>query len=523
MDYRKRRESLGALRLPHESHYRDCADFAAPHRSIGWDGAEQSAEDIAERKARVMDDTLGDAASQLSATAISGSCPASAQWFDFDDGDAEDEDAASEEGRWLDTAANLVWRNIHAANFDSEINEAILDYITFGFGVILVTEKDEGGYLFEWVPAHQCKIASSKPGSLIDTLYRDYALSVEQIIGQFSSKGDTIPDKIRKKMDSSPDEMIKLCHAIQPRRKGERKGSKGLSFASVHFVVDSGEVLRESGYHEQPFAVGRGNIMPGSAYSTGQVAKALPSAKTLNQLKFMQLNALEMNVAGMWRAVDDGVLNPAGVKIKARTVIPMRDKDSLTPLRDAVDFQASFLSEERLQAQIKRIMMADQLTPPQGPAMTATEIQLRSQMILAQLGPMASRLQSEFLSVIVDRCFGLLYRAGILPPVPEGLFGKTIRPRYLSSINRAQKFTDVTAIEATVQTLGMAAQMDPTILDNIDMDAAARQIADLRGAAKILRSEEDRDNLRKERSDAQQQQQNQMMMAQMAQAQGQGA
>lgn len=520
INFKRRLEALRSKRLPHETHWRDCYDFTIPMRSQGFLKVGEDATAIATRQSAVMDETLAGSGRALSASIVSGICPAAMQWFDYDDGDGEDEDAASDGKRWLNNAANVVWRNIHAANFDSEIIECVSDMVTIGWGVLFIDEQDQGGYRFEWIPAAECYIASTQPGGKADILYREYSLTAEQIVTQFSMRGDVVPEKVSKCIEKNPDEMFALCHAIYPRKGASGKTNKGMAFASCHFVIETGEMIRESGYHEQPFAVARWSMLPQSCYAIGPVSVALPTARSLNKLKEMQFAALDLNIGGIWKARDDGVMNPANVKIEPRSVVSVSDMDNLQPLKDGADFNPALVTEERLQASIRKVMMTDQLQPQDGPAMTATEVHVRVQMIRQALGPLYGRIQSEFFTQIIDRCFGLIFRAGILGTPPDELRGAEVRPRYLAAIARAQRQQDIAAIEQSTMSVMQVAQASPEVLDNVDLDAAARKLYELHGASIVLRKTEDRDKIRAGRKQAQEQAQQQAMLAPVMQEAG---
>ena len=101
----------------------------------------------------------------------------------------------------------------------------------------------------------------------------------------------------------------------------------------------------------------------------------------------MEKAAQDLAIAGMWIAEDDGVLNPRTVKVGPRRIIVANSVDSMKPLLTGADFNVAFTAEERLQASIRKIMMADQLQPQDGPAMTATEVHVRVALIRQLLGP----------------------------------------------------------------------------------------------------------------------------------------
>ncbi|MFX5812848.1 portal protein, partial [Acinetobacter baumannii] len=98
---------------------------------------------------------------------------------------------------------------------------------------------------------------------------------------------------------------------------------------------------------------------------------------------------------------------------------------------------------EQLRKSISRSLLADQLTPLDGPVRSATEVQLRATQIRQQLGPMFARFQGEYLQVMIERCFAIAYRAGALTaelgPIPESLLGRDFIVKYISPLARAQK------------------------------------------------------------------------------------
>ena len=149
-------------------------------------------------------------------------------------------------------------------------------------------------------------------------------------------------------------------------------------------------------------------------------------------------------------------------------------------------------------------MMSNQLQPQDGPAMTATEVHVRTQLIRQLLGPLYGRLQVEFLQQTVQRCFGIGLRAEAFNELPEGLVGKTATVKYLSPLAQAQKLEIVGAIERFQAGLFAQAQARPEVLDILDLDDSNRETGDMLGVPeKLIRSEEDVEQVRTERAEAQ--------------------
>jgi len=518
----RRLESLRGLRQPHESGWGECFDFSYPERGMGLNGSTMTSSEAQSKKNRILDDTAADSARILSASLVSGTTPANSIWFGLDGGNetAEEGQRKAEgdtEDRWLDNASRTIFENIHAANFDAAAFECCVDIVPAGWFVLYIDEAKEGGYHFEQWPIAQCFISSSRLGGLVDTIYREVELTVEQLVTEYGI--DRVSPAVAEKFKQEKfDEKIKLVHAIYPRAVhvvGARM-SKNLPFASCHVEVATKTVLRESGYHEFPCVVPRWMLIPGTPYATGPMSNALGSIRSINDIKALELANLDLAVAGMWIAEDDGVLNPRTIKIGPRKIVVANSVDSMKALTPGANFNVAFTAEERLQATIRKILLADQLQPQDGPAMTATEVHVRVQLIRQLLGPIYGRLQAEYLQPLIARCFGLAYRAGILGEAPDSLKGRVFSVKYISPLARAQKMEEVQAIDQYVAGAVQVSEVHPEILDTVDFDAAQR----VRGAAlgvpsSVMPTERDVAAKRQARADAQKQAQQQQTQADM--------
>lgn len=504
--------AMRAERMRHEPTWVECLNFTAPEFADGLGGQVVDATQAQTKKAESLDSTASDGSRLLASGVMGGMTPANAVWFAMDVGDETDE-----ERRWLDHAAEMMWEAIHGSNFDAEAYEGLLCLMGAGWFVLFVEER-RGQLHFQLFPIGQCYLASSMSGGPADTLYRCFTLTAEQAVSEY---GDAVSDAIKRDAAQKPDTKHEFILAIYPRSKYS-PGSKlpqNLPFASVHVEKQGRRVVRESGYHEQPFAAPRWQRIPGTAYATGPVSNALATIKELNELLALEKVALARAAAGVYVAEDDGVLNPRTVRVKGGSVIVANSVNSIKELPTGADFNVTFSKASEMRAEIRRVLMADQLQPQDGPAMTATEVHVRVALIRQLLGPLYGRLQAEYLSPIITRVFGLLYRRGrpelggppgdtLIDDAPDSLQDETFRIRYQSPLARAQKLEDVTAIERVMGIAGaMAAAGKPEVLDLIDSEESLRLAADGLGApAKVLRDEKSLAAFREQREQAQQQQ-----------------
>lgn len=523
----KRLAALKSLRRPHEQVWRDCFDHTYPLRGSGLTSDVIDAQQGQTKRANLLDATATDAVRILASAIMSGLTPANSRWFGLDVGQ-ESED----ERRWLDDSAQVLWENIHMANFDAAAFEAVVDVVCAGwFALYIEEDPDEGGLRFHQWPLSSVYASTTDPCDGVDTVYRCFTLTAEQAVAEFGEQEEGIDGgnsfgvsaKTAKLAKEKPDEKIEFVHAIYPRqtKTDNPRMARNLPVASVHIEVKEKRIVRESGYHEMPVVVPRWMLIPDSVYGVGPVFDALPDVKMLNELKRMELAAADLAIAGMWIAEDDGVLNPRTVKVGPRKIIVANSVDSMKPLQTGANFQLSETLTDQLQRAIRKVLMADQLQPQDGPAMTATEVHVRVNLIRQLLGPIYGRLQAEYLQPMIERCFGLAYRAGVFSPPPDSMAGREFSIRYISPLARAQKLEDVTAIERLHVNVANIAQVKPEVLDLIDEDAAVRVLSDALGVPKkVVRKSADVEQLRQDRAQQQQAAQQQAQMAQVQQVAG---
>lgn len=499
-----------------ESIWRESFDLTMPLRGNGLQGSIETPITGQDKQARIMDSTAADAMNILASNIMAGLTPANSLWFALDAGNESDE-----ERRWLDDQAKLTWENIHMSNFDAEAFESCLDLVAAGmFALFIDEDRERGGYEFQQWPLSEVYVGTTRADGRPDIVHREYSLPAASAIKQFGA--DKVSEKIRK---ANGDESFKFVMCIHPREdeygekvRGGRMAST-LPVGSYHIELDQRMIVRESGFHEMPVILPRWLKVPSSVYAIGPMYAALPDVRQINELKALELAAADIAVSGMWLGIDDGVLNPRTVKLGPRKVLIAADKDSFTPLSSGANFNLSDVMISKLQGSIRKTLMADQLQPQDGPAMTAFEVHVRVEMIRKLLGPIYGRLQAEYLRPMVERCFGIAYRAGIFPPPPDSLRGRVFAVRYVSPMARAQKLDDVMAIEQVFMSAMQMAQADPTVIDELDSSEALRLIVEGRGAPNAIRRKaEDVAKLREARAAAQQQQQQQEIMAQGAQA-----
>jgi len=190
------------------------------------------------------------------------------------------------------------------------------------------------------------------------------------------------------------------------------------------------------------------------------------------------------------------------------------------------DFAGVSAAIERVEQRIQRNFFNDIFLTasrdPNASPLKATQVNVQEQEKMLRLGPVIERLQHEFLQPVLERCFNIMLRKEKFQELPPELaeMAGDYKITMVSPLATAQRGVALNGINSFMGFIGQAAQFDQTILDNINVDAAAREFADITGVhLGVLRPEEEVAGLRKQRAEAQAAQQKAAMQAEVAQMQ----
>jgi hypothetical protein len=409
-----------------------------------------------------------------------------------------------------------MFQELGKCNFSTEVAECYQDLVGFGTSALQFDVKTKDaqfdGFNFRACHLAEVVIAESEDGR-IDTVFRKLKLTARQAYQKF---GDDAGEKTLKALEADPDKVFEYVQAVFPR---ELKGEPAMvapphqrPFACYFISVADKKICKESGYYELPFMVPRWAKTTGDIYGFGPGCVARADIKTLNSARKLAMKAWEKSIDPPLKAMQNGILGK--IDMRPSTVTYVRDMNNLEPIVNATNWNADQLMLGDVRGSVRRIFFSDQLELNEGPQMTATEVQVRYELMQRLLGPTLGRLQSEFLNPIVERAFYSMLRGNALPEMPDVLQsqGSDLDIEYVGPLARSQKMEEVTSIQRAVDGIMQLAQVNPEVLDIVNVDKAARTISDRLGApADMLLGDEQVNELRQER---QQQQQAQAEMEQ---------
>ncbi|MFT8246359.1 portal protein [Roseomonas sp. BN140053] len=418
----------------------------------------------------LFDATAADAAEQLSASLLAELTPPWSRWFGLSPGrelaEGPDGRAAAEA---LENAADTLQGHLDRSSFALEMHQAFLDLVVAGTGVLLVEEAAPGemsALRFQAVPLRECVLEEGASGRL-DTVFRAARLDRATITARWPTA--LLPP-------GEAGERFRVVEAVWPDRAG-------VAFAAV-LDLDGGAVLLAEGrFAQSPFIAFRWMKAPGESYGRGPVMKVLPDVRTANKVVELVLKNASIAATGIWQADDDGVLNPATVRLVPGAIIPKAPGSSgLTPLAAPGNFDVSQLVLSDLRARIRTAMLTDRLGRPSDARMTATEVLERSAETVRILGATYGRLQAELLTPLIARCLSILRRRGEVPPVL--LDGREARLSYQSPLARVQGRADAANLLLFLQAVS---GLGPAAAAELNLPAAARHLARILAApAEVL-------------------------------------
>jgi hypothetical protein len=437
--------------------WQDCYDHVLPPSGGG--------------RVPLFDATAADAAEQLAASLLAELTPPWSRWFGLAPA-RRTEDAAAAAA--MEEAAETLQGHLDRSNFALEMHQAFLDLVVAGTGILLVEEAPPGeasALRFTAVPLREA-VLEEGPSGRLDTVFRAARLSGAALAARYPAA----PLPPAAPAEEAEAARHRVIEAVWPDRAGSR-------FMAV-LAADRGPVvLAEGRFAENPFIAFRWLKVPGEVYGRGPVAKALPDIRTANKVVELVLKNASIAATGIWQADDDGVLNPATVRLEPGAIIPKAPGSSgLTPLAAPGNFDVSQLVLADLRARIRAALLADRLGPEGRESMTATEVLERSAQTARLLGATYGRLQAELLAPLIARCLSILRRRGEIPPLL--LDGREAVLRYRSPLAQVQGRADAAN---TLLFLQAVRAMGPEAVAEVDLPAAARWLGrTLSAPAEIL-------------------------------------
>lgn len=475
----------------------------------------------ADRRTNRIYDTTAANAVMHSASALSALVmPEQQKWHGLRTTD-EDLNKDREVRMYFDEVTRLLfsYRSVFGSNHAASNHEAFRSLMGLGTGCRSVMPHPSGkGFVYQAHHMSSMYFGQSNLG-MIDTALREMKMTRQRLINEFGE--ENMPDEVMR--DDGAKEFT-VGHLVYPNDLYDPQNPlpQGRKFKSIYYVGDcekKDNIILEEGLYEFPYAVCRDKRSPIEVYGRSPAITMLPEIKALNEYRKTNIRAAHklvdppllapsrgaLGVGGMNGGINirmtPNAINYGGVNAEGRQmIIPMQ-----TGARP--DIAQAMIEDSRNQINQGFLITLFEILAQDRREMTATEVLERAKEKGILLAPVASMLESDYTGVQIERELGILARQGILPEIPQILLeaGGDYQVKYESPLVKAQRAPELLAIDRVMQRAAQMASFDPSIMDNFDMDEAFKEVAEIEGLPeKILRSSEEKEEMRNARAEAEQ-------------------
>jgi len=520
----KRFDALDAQRKPLESTLEIIERFVIPLRSgffqdLGSEG------EVDWRLREIYDGTAIEANETLAASLQGSLTPITTRWFHMQyrqDALNKDRDAMM----WLEQASDIAYQALLDSNFNLEVSEFYLELTSYGSSILFEEWMDDPydqGLDFKAMPTRDSYFEVDHRQNCL-RFYRRYRWTPLQIIDKFGVEKvpSTIVEASKNPSQNDVREDVIFCVYLRPDKKDKLYSIKPLApeerpVGWKYVLKKDGTTFDGGSYYEMPAFVARWRKVAGSQFGYSPAFVCLSDILTLNELKQEILEALGKVVDPATLVTERNLLSDVDLGRGGMTVV--RDLNGIGAYESKARFDVSELKVQQLQQAINRAFRVDQLQLKESPAMTATEVQVRYELMQRLMGPTLGRLQHDFLDPMLKRTFAILMRNGQIPMPPPVVqeAGAELDIQYTGPLPRAQRQDTLMAVNSWVAMMAQLMQVYPELRDIPDIDRIGRGTAELAGIpADMLRSDKEVRQIREAR------QKMEAMMAQIQAAQAEG-
>lgn len=443
--------------------YRDASKYGMPQRN-----QYETPQEGASKGSEVFDSTAIAGNQRFANRLQSNMCPAFQRWMQLEMGPLAPKAQRNKGNKLLQQVTDLFFAVIDTSNFATSANESFQD-LGLGTGALFIEEDRSPArpspVNFIAVPPIEIAIGEGAAGNIEDVFRRRKVIArLVKSHWKDAKVSSALDERIRDK----PEEELEFeeCSWFD--------ADDQVYLYDVVWKAEKASILkRPRRYKENPWIVFRWMKASNEVFGRGPLIAALPDIKTLNKLVELILKNASLAVSGVWTGINDGVLNPATVRIVPGAVIPVAQNagtrgPSLQALTPGSDFNVAQLELQDMRDTVKKLLFDKGLPPDQGPVRSATEIAARIKELSEEIGSAFGRLMNEFINPLVRRVLGIMERAGYFQEVGEVaryIDGFNINTKVTSPLARLQNASDIQALIDWLQILqALGPELGPAVV-----------------------------------------------------------
>jgi hypothetical protein len=368
----------------------------------------------------------------------------------------------------------------------------------FGTAAMHISDSEDRVFTFDLFTFGEFTFTLS-PDNTLDLFFYYVDLTDRQLEEEYGRPAlpEAIQDRLSNKAETNFKSRVIRC--IYKAKNGKRRYTS-VHFLEAHKVFDEKQKekpLRVSGYYEQSCVTARWESIGTDTYGSGLGSDVLPLVKRLQEMDKAFLVATH-------KAVNPPVNIPSRMKGSV-SLIPGGHNYTSNPnekvepiLNGGFEYMGVANASERVEMAIRKLCYNDvfitAVRDPNASPLKAAQVMRQEDEEVLRLGPVIGRLYSEALSVIVERCFNIMLRRGLFPPIDPELLKESggVNVMLIGPLAQQQKLIEVRSINSFFSFIGSVTPIDPSAIDNINMDKAINEVADMTGVpAAVLATPEE--------------------------------
>lgn len=309
----------------------------------------------------------------------------------------------------LEETRKIIYGEIMRSNLYTEAFPA-LKQASVSTGVLMLHEgPDHQPLINEAIPLYQVSL-SEGPFGTIQNFYREFSKPLSVLKADWPSA--TWSKDVEEAAKKEPDIGILVIDATEVK-----VGKLGEPNKFIYQVVEAstGHVAFTETSSSSRWVAFRVERDAGEILGRGRALRNLPDILTLNKTVELTLQNMAFAVTGIWQADDDGVLNPANIKLVPGAIIPKAvGSQGLQPLAPATQFHLAWEFIKNSQLRIKRSIEGPSRAPVEAGVRSATEHILDDKDIAVLSMAENARLFQEFIVPYFKRAAAILQKKGRL-------------------------------------------------------------------------------------------------------------
>lgn len=413
------------------------------------------------RNPNILDATGTQAARTLAAGLLNGITSPSRPWFKLRLKHFTDESNPAAR-RWLDEVERRMLRAMAETNFYNALAVMYLDLVVFNTAAVLIYEDYENVFRCYNCPLGEFSLGTSAR-QVVDRLSREYCYTVEQAVDRWH---DEVRPETKNAYTAGGAQRYteaRISHLIEPNDR-DAFFTSGFPVREIYWesAATDGRILEVRGYHEFPGITPRWEVTGNDAYGSGPGMDALGDIIQLQHEQKRKAQSLDYMLkppllADIQLSRKPTALLPGGV-----TFVQGVNNIGVKPLYTVQPPLGELTLDIRdVQARIGGFFYNDlfKMISQLETVRSATEIDARKEEKLVLLGPVLERNQNEALDPAINRVYGIMTRAGLLPKAPPQLSEQEIEIQYVSILSSAQSAVGVIPVERFLQLIGQLASV----------------------------------------------------------------